>query len=202
MLLGCSLISGAPLWSSLCTWFLGQDAWVTECDLVVSVGDLSSWCSHPPGAHPTQSGFTTSRDWTRVTTHMFFTALTAERTFLDIRFPIENPIHSVCPLYLFWLNYHKSPYITCRSLSSLPLQHPRKYPNQLCHPDSGGSMFLRNVRNIQPLHSAETQKIAVIWRAASVKTWKLLSLWSLVPCSHCFMKWDLWPVRFSEKCGM
>ena len=94
-----------------------------------------------PGAHHTQSSFTTGRDWTRVTTHMFFTAPTAERckrTFLEIRFPIENPIHSVCPPYLFWLNDHKSPYIACRSLSSLSLQHSRKYPNQLYHPDTGG----------------------------------------------------------------
>lgn len=152
-----------------------------------------------PGAHHTQSSFTTGRDWTRDTTCIFFTASIAERykrKFLEIRFFIENPIHSVCPPYLFWLNYHKSPCVTFRSLSLLSLQHPPKYPNQFCHPDSGGS------RNIQPLHSAETQKNAVIWRAASVKTWKLLSLWSLVPCSHLFMKWDLWPVRFLEKCGM
>ena len=104
-----------------------------------------------PGAHHTQSSFTTGRDWTRVTTYMFFTAPTAERckrTFPGIRFLIENPMHSVCPPYLFWLNYHKSPYLTCRSLSLLSLQHPPKYPNQLCHRDSGGSMFLQNIRNI------------------------------------------------------
>ena len=133
MLLGCSLISGAPLWSSLRTWFFGQGTWVTECNLVV-ISDLSSWCSHPSRwtSHP--SSFTTGRDWTRFTTHMFFTAPTAERckrTFLEIKFPIENPVHSVYPPYLFLLNYHKSPYITCRSLSSLSLQHPPKYPNQL-----------------------------------------------------------------------
>jgi hypothetical protein len=117
------------------------------------------------GAHHTQSSFTTGRDWTRVTTHIFFTAPTAERykrNFLEIRFPIENPIHSVCPPYLFWLNYHKSPYVTCRSLSLLSFQHPPKYPNKLCHPDSGGSMFVQNLRIIRPLHSVETQKNAVI----------------------------------------